>query len=65
MLATVQENKRTDFHGILANVAHETRNNLKHFGDVAVNSLNPGLSFLFSRFVIVGNSMEQRADGFS
>ena len=42
-------------------VAHETRNNLEHYRDVAVNPLNTGSIFLFSGFVIVGNIMGKRA----
>ena len=48
-----------------AKFAHETRNNLKHFRDVVGNPLNPRLIFLFSRFMIVGNTLEKRTNGFS
>ena len=48
-----------------AKAAHETMDNLKDFRDVALNPLNTGSIFLFSGFVIVGNIMETRADGFS
>ena len=36
-----------------AKVAHETGNNLKYFRNIAGNSLNTGLLFLFSGFVIL------------
>ena len=48
-----------------ANAAHETWNNLKYLQDVAGNPLITRLSCLFSGFVIAGNVMEKRANGFS
>ena len=44
---------------------HETRNNLKHFRDVVVNTLNSGLIFLFPGTVFVSNIMEEGMNGFS
>ena len=42
----------------LAKVAHETRTNLEHLRDVAVNLLNPGSIFLFPGSVFVINIMQ-------
>ena len=43
-----------------SNVAHEIRNNLEQFWDVAINSLNAESILLFSGFVIVGNIMKKK-----
>ena len=48
-----------------AKVVNETRNNLEHSRDVAVNPLKPESILLFSGCVIVGNIMEKREKGFS
>ena len=43
----------------------DTRSNLEHFRDVAVNPLNPGSIYLFSGSSFVCNIMEKRVNGFS
>ena len=44
---------------------HDIGSNLKHFWDVTVNPLIPGLFYLFPGFVFVCNIMEKRLNGFS
>ena len=51
-------NKRI-FMKFSTKVAHEAKNNMEHFRDVAVNPLNTGSIVLFSGFVIFGNIMEK------
>ena len=43
----------------------DTRSNLEHFRDVAVNPLNPESIHQFSGSVFVCNIMEKRVNGFS
>ena len=53
------------FMKFLRKFGHETRKDLEHFGDVAVNSFDPGSIFLFSGSVFVSNIMEKQLNGFS
>ena len=64
LLATLRENELTFFMTFSVKVVYETRKNLEHFRHIAVNSLNPGLIFLFYGFVVVGNVMVKRTNGF-
>ena len=63
--ATLWKNRWMDFLEIFRKVRHETRKDLKHFWDVAVNSLDARSIFLFSGSLFVSNIMEKRLNGFS
>ena len=43
----------------------DTRSNLEHFRDVAVNPVNPGSIYLCSGSVLVCIILEKRVNGFS